>query len=113
MNEKEGICYMQPKTLADRLAIVKDFTARFRYAIPMVVDPMDNRAELEFGAWPERLYVVDADGRIAYQGQPGPKGFFPDEVEAWLVAHPLAVNATPQPAPSATAPPGPAGSGAR
>lgn len=103
---------MQPKTLEDRLAIVKDFTVRFSYAIPMIVDPMDNRAELEFGAWPERLYVIDADGRVAYQGKPGPKGFFPDEVDAWLAAHPLATG-SPPPVPSSSAPPAPAAPGAR
>lgn len=83
-NEGDGVCYMQPKTLPDRLAIVKDFQARFGYPIPMLVDRMDNAAEAAFGAWPERLYVVGADGKIAYQGAQGPKGFDPEEVERWL-----------------------------
>lgn len=86
-NEGEGVCYMQPKTLPERLAIVKDFRERFSYGIPMLVDGMDNTAEATFGAWPERLYVVGADGKIAYQGAQGPKGFDPEEVERWLREH--------------------------
>jgi len=43
-NEKEGVCYPQPKSLAQRVAIANDFTRRFHYEIPMVVDRMDNRA---------------------------------------------------------------------
>jgi hypothetical protein len=28
--------------------------------------------------------VVGVDGRIAYMGGPGPRGFKPEEVEDWL-----------------------------
>ena len=37
-----------------------------------------------YAAWPDRLYVVGVDGKIAYQGGPGPGGFRVNEVEAWL-----------------------------
>ena len=33
---------------------------------------------------PERLYVIDEQGTIVYKGEPGPFGFHPEEVEAWL-----------------------------
>jgi hypothetical protein len=79
---------MQPKTIADRLAIVADFTKRFHYTIPLVVDPMENTAELAFGAWPERLYIIGPDGKIAFQGGEGPKLFDPEPVAQWLEAHP-------------------------
>ena len=45
-NEKEGVCYPQPKSLAQRVAIANDFTRRFHYEIPMVVDRMDNGANV-------------------------------------------------------------------
>ena len=86
-NEADDVCYAQPRTLADRLAIAKDFTERFTWTLPMVVDPMDNPAEQAYAAWPERLYVVGADGRIACKGAMGPAGFDPEEVEAWLLAN--------------------------
>ena len=36
---------------------------------------------------PERLYVIDEQGKIAYKGKVGPFGYEPDEVEAWLTEH--------------------------
>ena len=86
-NEADSVCYAQPRTLADRLAIAKDFTGRFSWALPMVVDPMENPAERAYAAWPERLYVVGRDGRIAHKGAMGPDGFDPEGVEAWLQAN--------------------------
>ena len=50
--------------------------------IPALVDEMDDRANRAFAAWPERLYLIGRDGRVAYRGDPGPGGFEPDELEA-------------------------------
>jgi hypothetical protein len=47
---------------------------------------MDNAADELYAGWPERLYVIGADGRIAYKGKTGPFGYHPEEVEAWLAA---------------------------
>jgi type I thyroxine 5'-deiodinase len=83
-NDKQNVCYPQPKTMAARLAIANDFVSRFRYPLPLAVDAMDNGAERLYSGWPERLYVVDTDGRIAYKGEPGPFGYHPEEVARWL-----------------------------
>jgi len=85
-NEEQGVCYAQPKTLAERLAIAKDFVARNDYGLPMLVDRMDDAANAIYAGWPERLYVIDGSGRVAYKGKTGPFGYAPDEVEAWLDA---------------------------
>jgi hypothetical protein len=83
-NETEGVCYAQPKSLADRVAIARDFVERSGYAIPMLVDPIENPADELYAGWPERFYILDEKGIIAYKGATGPFGFEPDEVEAWL-----------------------------
>jgi hypothetical protein len=49
--------------------------------MPMLVDDMDDTANKAFCAWPERLYLIGADGKVAYTGAPGPGGFEPDELE--------------------------------
>jgi type I thyroxine 5'-deiodinase len=84
-NEEENVCYPQPRTLGERVAIANDFVKRFDYDVPMAVDGMENVAEKAYAAWPERFYVVE-DGRVAYKGEVGPFGFKPDEVENWLKA---------------------------
>ncbi len=85
-NEEEGVCYLQPKTTAQRLAIANDFVRRFDYPLPLVVDPIENPAGAAYAGWPERFYVVDENKTIVYKGEPGPFGFHPEEVEEWLAA---------------------------
>jgi len=83
-NEREGVCYAQPRTLAQRVAIANDLVQRLQYHIPLAVDPMENPADRVYAGWPERFYVVDESGTIAYKGKTGPFGYHPEEVEAWL-----------------------------
>jgi len=52
-------------------------------SIPILVDPMDNNANIAFGAWPERLYILQ-DKEVVFKGGPGPYGYDLDAIEAWL-----------------------------
>jgi len=83
-NEKEDVCYPQPTTLAQRTRIASDFVKRFRYELPLLVDPIENPANAAYAGWPERFYILDESGTIVYKGEPGPFGYHPEEVEAWL-----------------------------
>ena len=38
-----------------------------------------------YTGWPDRLYLIDANGRMAYKSMPGPFGFEPDLLRAALV----------------------------
>lgn len=87
-NETEGVCYPQPRTTEERVMIARDFVERFAYPIELAVDPIANPADALYAGWPERLYVIGADGVIRYKGETGPFGFDPEEVEAWLDALP-------------------------
>jgi hypothetical protein len=82
--DKDDVCYVQPKTLEQRVAIANDFTKRFKYPLPFGIDDMNNAATNAFAAWPERLYVVDENGKISYKGGNGPFQYDPKEVRAWL-----------------------------
>ena len=83
-NEEEGVCYPQPKTTEQRLAIANDFVKRFDFPIPLLVDPIENPVNRAYAGWPERLYVIDEQGKIVYKWETGPFGLHPEEVEAWL-----------------------------
>jgi hypothetical protein len=86
VNRRENIVYAQPQTRAQRIAIAKDYIQRMHVSLPFAVDDMDNRANLLYGAWPERIYIINEDGRIAYRGGLGPFAYHPDEARAWLAA---------------------------
>jgi len=49
--------------------------------IPALVDDVDDAVSQAYSAWPDRLYLVGRDGRIAYRGGPGPFAFWPDALE--------------------------------
>jgi len=85
-NETDDICYVQPRSLEDRALIAADFVTRFHYPIPMAIDSMGNDADHRYAAWPERLYIIDETGHIAYRGGMGPFDYHPEEVSAWLDA---------------------------
>ena len=54
--------------------------------MPAVVDTLDDYASRAYDAWPDRLFLIGRDGRVAYSGGPGPDGFDPDELETAIVA---------------------------
>src|SRR5206468_7455206 len=39
---------------------------------------------IAYSAWPDRIYVVDVAGRVAYKGAPGPWGFRTAEAAAMI-----------------------------
>ncbi len=50
----------------------------------MLIDDMKNTAQQAYAGWPDRLYVVGRDGKVAFKGDPGPKGFKPADAETAL-----------------------------
>ena len=74
----------QHVTLDERLAAARQGVERLGLTMPVLVDGMDDAVSEAFAAWPERIYVVRADARLAYVGGPGPFAFEPDEAYAVL-----------------------------
>jgi type I thyroxine 5'-deiodinase len=73
-----------PTTLAERGAVASQCCAELGLSLPTVVDDMQDTVNQRYRAWPERIYVIDRDGRIAYRGGIGPFGFAPKEAERAL-----------------------------
>jgi len=72
--------------IADRLsaaATLREEAGQALEGCRILVDPMDDRANIAYAALPERLYVVQ-DGRIIYQGGLGPFDYNISDVEAFL-----------------------------
>ena len=73
----------QPICLEERLQNAK-ILSMYDVPCPIVVDPMTNETSILYGAQPERLFVL-CDGKIAYEGGPGPVMYNMEEVKQWLV----------------------------
>lgn len=79
-NVREGILIEDPKTIETREKVAREFAAQFKVSLPILVDGIDNRVEKDYAGMPDRIYIIDRDGKVAYKGAPGPRGFKVSEV---------------------------------
>ena len=75
---------VSPKTLVERCEVAGTCATKLALRIPAVIDDLENTTEGAYTAWPDRLYVIDRDGRVAYKSKPGPFGFKPADMEVAL-----------------------------
>jgi hypothetical protein len=54
--------------------------ATLKLTLPTLIDKADNKVNAAYAGWPDRLYIVGVDGKVAYKGGPGPRGFKIDEM---------------------------------
>jgi alkylhydroperoxidase family enzyme len=53
--------------------------------MPLLVDEIDDRVGHAYSGMPDRIYVLDRNGRVTYKGGRGPFGFKPGEMEQALI----------------------------
>ena len=71
-----------PLTMEERIAVAqRACTALELSAMTLAIDTIDDATERAYAAAPDRLYLVDGKGKVAYAGGPGPSQFNPDELE--------------------------------
>ncbi|MDA1264312.1 MAG: hypothetical protein O2816_04450, partial [Planctomycetota bacterium] len=70
-----------PVTLAERHQMAVFSSTQLGFTMPSVVDDMQDSVGVAYDAWPERLFLVDREGKVAYRCGPGPFGFDPDGLE--------------------------------
>ena len=85
-NRRAQIAVSDPGTLEERTELAQTCAVRMRTSLPVLIDELDDEAARQYGGWPDRLYLVSRDGRIAYQGRQGPFGFRPAELDAAIQA---------------------------
>lgn len=71
-----------PRSLEERRKVAGAFAEQLKLTLPILVDTLDDQANKAYAGWPDRLYVLDAQGKIALKGEPGPRGFTPAVKEA-------------------------------
>lgn len=70
--------------MEERVAIAKTCYSKLGLSFPAVIDGMDDKVGNTYAGWPDRLYIVNKKGKIAYKGEKGPGGFKPLEMAAKL-----------------------------
>jgi hypothetical protein len=83
-NVKDGILVRSTRTHDERSEVAGTCVRNLGIEFAALVDRTDDGVERAYTGWPDRLYVIDSDGRIAYKSAAGPFGFKPEEVAVAL-----------------------------
>jgi len=90
-----------PCTIEERRAVAGECESALQHGIHTYVDEMHDPVMTAYAAWPERLYLVDEAGQIAYAGGLGPFGFDPaalqQAIETMLARRVPTPSALPKP----------------
>jgi len=86
-NMRDKVVYASPGSEVERANLAGVCVTRLGIKLPALIDRFDDSTEKAYSGWPDRLYLVDPDGRIAYKSAPGPFGFTPAALEAALRLH--------------------------
>jgi Iodothyronine deiodinase len=89
-NIKDKVVFASPKDEEERAVVAGACVRKLGIEIPAVLDEFGNSTESAYTGWPDRLYLIDTKGRVAYKSKPGPFGFKSVELRAALekLAHP-------------------------
>ena len=84
-NEALGIRVRAPQSNEERRHLANTACSMLKTNLPCLVDDIDNNVNKAYSAWPDRLYIVDKDGKIAVESRsrPLPRLAIP-RLRAWL-----------------------------
>lgn len=92
-NDRVGVAVAQPTSSLKRVEVATQCHDLLEMTMPVLVDGIDDRVGRAYSGMPDRLYVVDRDGKVAFKSGRGPFWFNPREME-----HALAMALVDQPA---------------
>jgi hypothetical protein len=84
-NDEAGISIKQPDDKPERVSVAQRCCTALKMSMPLVVDELDDRVGHAYSGMPDRMYLIDRQGRVAYKGGRGPFGFKPGELEQSIV----------------------------
>jgi hypothetical protein len=84
-NVRDGVVFATPRTDGERVEIAESCVRRLGIRFPALIDGMDNSIERRYTGWPDRLMLIDTDGRLVFKTGPGPFGFIPSQLDAALL----------------------------
>jgi len=87
-NVKDKVVFASPKNEEERAFIAGACVRKLGIKFPAVLDEFGNSTERIYTGWPDRIYLIDGNGRVAFKTKPGPFGFKPDNLAAALAKLP-------------------------
>ena len=83
-NIKDQVVFASPRNEDERGLVAGSCVRKLGIKFPAVLDEFGNSTEQAYTGWPDRIYLIDSNGRVVYKSKPGPFGFKPDQLKAAL-----------------------------
>lgn len=80
-NVRENVVFASPRNLDEKTELAGTCVRKLGIKFPALVDGFENTVERAYTGWPDRIYLIDQNGRVAYKSKPGPFGFKPSELQ--------------------------------
>jgi peroxiredoxin len=74
-NIEDNVVFSSPRNEEERASVAGTCMRKLGIKFPAVLDEFGNSTEKNYTAWPDRIYLIDQQGRVAYKSMPGPFGF--------------------------------------
>ncbi len=73
-NVKDKVVFKQPKTQKERAVVAESCLRELNLSLPFLLDDIEDSTEKAYSAWPNRIYVIDLEGKVAMRGPKGAGG---------------------------------------
>lgn len=83
-NVRDNVVFASPKNEEERAIIAGACMRKLGLKFPAVLDEFGNSTEKAYTGWPDRMYVIDPRGKVAFKSKPGPFGFEPSQLQTAL-----------------------------
>ena len=83
-NVRDKVLFRSPRDEEERASVAGACVRKLGIKFPALIDGFDNRVEAAYTGWPDRLYLIEPDGRVMYKSKPGPFGFHAKSLDAAL-----------------------------
>ena len=83
-NIRDQVIFRSPQSFDERTEVASSCVLKLGIKIPAVVDDMNNSTERAYTGWPDRIYLIDREGRVVLKTNPGPFGFNPSLLRTQL-----------------------------
>ena len=84
INLRNNIVFASPRNAEERASVAGMCVRELGIKFPAVLDEFGNSTETHYTAWPDRMYLIDQQGRVAYKSDAGPFGFRADDLATAL-----------------------------
>jgi type I thyroxine 5'-deiodinase len=85
-NIRDHVIFRNPHKESERTAIAESCVRALGIRFPALIDGMSNTVERLYTGWPDRLFLIDRTGHVAFRTTAGPFGFEPAGLASALQA---------------------------